>query len=87
MSPLGLRPRRPLHYSLPMLGLGQNLHGVILVCIKQDWLLLATENASLIQVSRPLFWLISETWFPMFLLMSLHGLELDLPSKKNTPKK
>ena len=55
MSPLGLRPRRPLHYSLPMLDLSQNLHGVILVCIKQDWLLLVTENVSLIQVSRPLF--------------------------------
>ena len=86
-TPLESRFHRPLHYSLPVLCPDRNRHGVILPCIRQDGLLLATESASLNQVSHPLFWLISETWFPIFPLMSLHGQELDLPSKKNTPKK
>ena len=86
-TPLESRFHRPLHYSLLALCPDRNRYVVILPCIRQDGFLLATESGSLNQVSRTLFWLISEMWFPMFPLMSLHGLELDLPSKKNTPKK
>ena len=81
-TPLKSRFHRQLHYSLPVLCLDRNLHGATLAYIKQAWLLLAIENASLNQVSHPLFWLISGMWFPMFLLMFLYLRELGLPQKK-----